>query len=184
MKDFESAPWTTQEKNAIVQQSFEPGMTVSLVGRQHGVAASQLFLCCKQYQEGRLTAVAAGEQGVPASWACCRREADKRIFNRWGGSALRVFRNLGGDFHARGLITRRLSSSNPARPYICRFSIFRRFTWLSTTRLLHLLIMASHIAAASVSIPADTRWSSVKSVSLTRVNHLLSCSLFLIFRIW
>lgn len=29
-----------------------------------------------------------------------------------------VFRNLGGDFHARGLITRRLSSSNPARPYI------------------------------------------------------------------
>lgn len=27
-----------------------------------------------------------------------------------------VFRNLGGDFHARGLITRRLSSSNPARP--------------------------------------------------------------------
>lgn len=68
-----------------------------------------------------------------------------------------VFRNLGGDFHARGLITRRLSSSNPARPYICRFSIFRRFTWPSTTPLLHLLIMASHIAAASVSIPADTR---------------------------
>ncbi|EIU8356325.1 transposase, partial [Escherichia coli] len=26
---------------AIVQQSFEPGMTVSLVARQHGVAASQ-----------------------------------------------------------------------------------------------------------------------------------------------
>ncbi|MBM6570556.1 transposase, partial [Escherichia coli] len=35
---------TTQEKIAIVQQSFEPGMTVSLVARQHGVAASQLFL--------------------------------------------------------------------------------------------------------------------------------------------
>lgn len=31
---------TTQEKIAIVQQSFEPGMTVSLVARQHGVAAS------------------------------------------------------------------------------------------------------------------------------------------------
>lgn len=68
-----------------------------------------------------------------------------------------VFRNLGGDFHARGLITRRLSSSNPARPYICRFSIFRRFTWPSTTPLLQLLVMASHIAAASVSIPAATR---------------------------
>ena len=58
---------TTQEKIAIVQQSFEPGMTVSLVARQHGVAASQLFLWCKQYQEGSLTAVAAGEQVVPAS---------------------------------------------------------------------------------------------------------------------
>ncbi len=41
---------TTQEKIAIVQQSFEPGMTVSLVARQHGVAASQLFLWRKQYQ--------------------------------------------------------------------------------------------------------------------------------------
>ncbi|HDP6771990.1 TPA: IS3 family transposase, partial [Escherichia coli] len=56
-----------QEKIAIVQQSFEPGMTVSLVARQHGVAASQLFLWRKQYQEGSLTAVAAGEQVVPAS---------------------------------------------------------------------------------------------------------------------
>ncbi|WP_409223597.1 transposase [Escherichia coli] len=56
---------TTQEKIAIVQQSFEPGMTVSLVARQHGVAASQLFLWRKQYQEGSLTAVAAGEQVVP-----------------------------------------------------------------------------------------------------------------------
>ena len=46
---------TTQEKIAIVQQSFEPGMTVSLVARQHGVAASQLFLWRKQYQEGSLT---------------------------------------------------------------------------------------------------------------------------------
>lgn len=49
---------TTQEKIAIVQQSFEPGMTVSLVARQHGVAASQLFLWRKQYQEGSLTAAA------------------------------------------------------------------------------------------------------------------------------
>lgn len=31
---------TTQEKIAIVQQNFEPGITVSLVARQHGVTAS------------------------------------------------------------------------------------------------------------------------------------------------
>ncbi|AHA65990.1 Transposase [Shigella dysenteriae 1617] len=57
---------TTQEKIAIVQQSFEPGMTVSLVARQHGVAASQLFLWRKQYQEGSLTAVPP-RTGCPAS---------------------------------------------------------------------------------------------------------------------
>ncbi|WP_249529001.1 transposase, partial [Escherichia coli] len=48
---------TTQEKIAIVQQSFEPGMTVSLVARQHGVAARHLFVGRRQHQDGRLTAV-------------------------------------------------------------------------------------------------------------------------------
>ncbi|HGE1185210.1 TPA: IS3-like element IS2 family transposase [Salmonella enterica subsp. enterica serovar Typhimurium] len=56
-----------QPPGCLLEQSFEPGMTVSLVARQHGVAASQLFLWRKQYQEGSLTAVAAGEQVVPAS---------------------------------------------------------------------------------------------------------------------
>ncbi|MGK3295851.1 NadS family protein, partial [Escherichia coli] len=50
IKSWETGRRTTQEKIAIVQQSFEPGMTVSLVARQHGVAASQLFLWRKQYQ--------------------------------------------------------------------------------------------------------------------------------------
>lgn len=58
---------TVQEKIAIVQQSLEPGMTFSIVARQHRVAVSQLFLWRKQYQEGSLTAVAAGEEVVPAS---------------------------------------------------------------------------------------------------------------------
>ncbi len=34
---------TTQEKIAIVQQIFEPGMTVSLVTRHHSVAAGSYF---------------------------------------------------------------------------------------------------------------------------------------------
>ncbi len=57
---------TTQEKIAIVQQSFEPGMTVSLVARQHGVAASQLFLWRKQYSEGRKS-------------YCCRRRRNQVV---------------------------------------------------------------------------------------------------------
>jgi len=42
-----------QQKIAIVPQSVESGMTVLLLARKHGVAASQLFLWRKQYQKGR-----------------------------------------------------------------------------------------------------------------------------------
>lgn len=51
----------------MVQLSFEPGYSVSLVARQHGVNANQLFTWRKQYQQGELTPVAAGESTVPAS---------------------------------------------------------------------------------------------------------------------
>ncbi len=55
---------TTQEKIAIVQQSFEPGMTVSLVARQHGVAASQL-LWRKAIPRRKSYCCRHGEQVVP-----------------------------------------------------------------------------------------------------------------------
>ncbi|KNA39686.1 transposase [Escherichia coli M114] len=64
---------TSQEKIAIIQQTMEPGMTVSHVARLHGIQPSLLFKWKKQYQEGSLTAVAAvaavaaGEDVVPAS---------------------------------------------------------------------------------------------------------------------
>ncbi|KXQ48297.1 transposase, partial [Escherichia coli] len=44
-----------------------PGMTVSHVARLHGIQPSLLFKWKKQYLEGGLTAVAAGEDVVPAS---------------------------------------------------------------------------------------------------------------------
>ena len=50
--------WTPDEKLALVQQTFEPGNSVSLVARQAGVAASQLFQWRKAYTEGSLVAVA------------------------------------------------------------------------------------------------------------------------------
>ncbi|MEF6183801.1 transposase, partial [Escherichia coli] len=68
---------TTQEKIAIVQQSFEPGMTVSLVARQHGVAASQLFLWRKQYQEGSLN-----RPGFPGECFICELRLPDHRF-RW-----------------------------------------------------------------------------------------------------
>ena len=58
---------TPQKKIAITQQTTEPGMTVSHVVHLHGIQPSLLFKWKKQYQEGSITAVAAGEDVVPAS---------------------------------------------------------------------------------------------------------------------
>ena len=43
---------TPQEKIAIIQQTMEPGMTVSHVARLHGIQPSLLFKWKKQSQEG------------------------------------------------------------------------------------------------------------------------------------
>jgi transposase len=60
---------TAQEKVAIVQETLEPGASVSAVARRHGVNANQVFGWRKQYQEGSLAAVKAGETVVPhLSW--------------------------------------------------------------------------------------------------------------------
>ena len=59
--------WSPAEKAELVRQTYEPGMSVSLVARQHGVAACQLFNWRKLEREGALTADSAGESVVPAS---------------------------------------------------------------------------------------------------------------------
>ena len=59
--------WTASEKVRIVEETFEPGMTVSLVARRHGVAPNQLFTWRRLVVEWALTAAGSGEQVVPAS---------------------------------------------------------------------------------------------------------------------
>lgn len=70
--------WTPQEKAALVRRTYEPGMSVSLVARQEGISASQLFQWRKLEKEGALIAVSAGESVVPASeLAAARAEIAK-----------------------------------------------------------------------------------------------------------
>jgi transposase len=59
--------WAAAEKVRMVEETFEPGMTVSLVARRHGVAPNQLFTWRRLVVEGALTAAGSGEQVVPAS---------------------------------------------------------------------------------------------------------------------
>lgn len=59
--------WSPDEKLAMVRESNEPGKSVSMVARRHGVNPNQLFHWRKLYQDGSLLAVSAGEEVVPAS---------------------------------------------------------------------------------------------------------------------
>lgn len=58
---------TAAEKLALIAETMEPGMTVSLVARRHGIAPNQLFAWRRLANEGALTATAADEPVVPAS---------------------------------------------------------------------------------------------------------------------
>lgn len=55
------------EKVRMVKESLEPGASVSLVARRHGVNPNQLFTWRRLAAHGALTAAAAGEEVVPAS---------------------------------------------------------------------------------------------------------------------
>ena len=77
-RDQRRRRWSVAEKAALVRKTYEPGMSVSLVARQEGVAASLLFTWRKLDRDGALVAVGAGEAVVPASeLAAARAEIAK-----------------------------------------------------------------------------------------------------------
>jgi transposase len=59
--------WSADEKLAMVRETFEPGKTVSMAARLHGINPNQLFQWRNLHQDGSLSAVSAGEEVVPAS---------------------------------------------------------------------------------------------------------------------
>ncbi len=59
--------WSAAEKVGMVRETHEPGMTVSLVARRHGINPNQLFHWRKLERIGALIAVEVGEAVVPAA---------------------------------------------------------------------------------------------------------------------
>jgi transposase len=59
--------WSTEQKLRIIEQSFEPGETVSSVARRHGVAANLLYRWRRLMSEGGATAVGSDESVVGSS---------------------------------------------------------------------------------------------------------------------
>ena len=82
--------WTPEQKLEIVKKTNEPGSSVSLVAREFGLTAAQLFQWRKAYLEGSLVAVGANETVVPASEL---QEAMKRIKQLEGALGRKTLEN-------------------------------------------------------------------------------------------
>ena len=68
--------YTAEEKVRLVEQTMQPGMTVSAVARLYGVAPSLLFQGRRRMSEGGQEAVRADEEVVPLSRV---RELENRV---------------------------------------------------------------------------------------------------------
>ena len=82
--------WTPEQKLEIVKQTNEPGSSVSMVARQFGISAAQLFQWRKAYLQGSLMAVGANENVVPASEL---QEAMRRIKQLEGALGRKTLEN-------------------------------------------------------------------------------------------
>ena len=79
---------TPEQKLELLKQTFEAGMTWSMVARQPGIAATQLFQWKKAYSEGTLVAVGANETVVLASEMVEALKRIKQLGNALGRKAL------------------------------------------------------------------------------------------------
>ena len=82
--------WTASEKLAMVRETYEPGMTVSLVARRHGVNPNQVFHWRKLERIGALTAVEAGDTVVPAAELESARRQIRELQRLLGKKTLEV----------------------------------------------------------------------------------------------
>lgn len=82
--------WTPEQKLEIVKQTNESGSSVSMVARQFGITAAQLFQWRKAYLQGSLMAVGANETVVPASEL---QEAMRRIKQLEGALGRKTLEN-------------------------------------------------------------------------------------------
>jgi transposase len=83
--------WTPEQKFEIVKQTNEPGSSVSMVVRQFGISAGQLFQWRKACLQGSLMALSANETVVPASEL---QEAMRRIKQLEGALGRKTLENV------------------------------------------------------------------------------------------
>ena len=59
--------WTAIEKQRIIEETYHPGATVSLVARKYKLSPSQVFQWRKYYENGALVSIKSEDSVVPQS---------------------------------------------------------------------------------------------------------------------
>ena len=68
--------WAPEEKRLIVQETYQPGMTVSLIARKYGIFPSQLFYWRRLMEDGGMKGIVSQDEVVPKSQF---KELEKRL---------------------------------------------------------------------------------------------------------
>lgn len=71
--------WAPAEKKAIVEETYEPGMTVSAVARKHGIPPNQVFYWRRRMEDGALKGVGSEERVVAESELKKAQDRIKRL---------------------------------------------------------------------------------------------------------
>lgn len=80
--------WTPFEKQQIVNETYQPGVSVSYIARKRGISPSQLFAWRKAMEMGGLAAVENEEKVVPVSQVKELERQIKRLERALGRKAL------------------------------------------------------------------------------------------------
>ena len=59
--------WAPEEKRAMVQETYQPGLSVSIIARKYGIFPSQLFYWRRLMENGALKGIESREEVVPIS---------------------------------------------------------------------------------------------------------------------
>ena len=104
--------WSTEQKLRIIDQSFEPGETVSSVARRHGVAANLLYRWRRLMSEGGATAVGSDEPVVGNSEVRKLEERVRELERLLGRKTMEneILREALAKVHAKKPTLRLLSS--------------------------------------------------------------------------
>jgi len=99
--------WSVAEKVRLVEETMQPGHSVSLVARRAGISPSQLFAWKRRMLEGGTVAVQTDEDVIAASRI---RELEKRVRD--------LERMLGKKTMEAEILKEALAIANPKKPML------------------------------------------------------------------